>query len=147
MIRRPPRSTRTDTLFPYTTLFRSGQSLRLAGTAAAQAGAADDGRLGEGTPGTYRTGVCVADQCRTVAARRSEAVRFCQPWRRRTARQQLADAGQRRGLGLTRFAPLLLLLGCCGNAFAHSAMPATPAHSAPPPIGSASRRARVGPDG
>src|SRR3546814_3983328 len=25
MIRRPPRSTRTDTLFPYTTLFRSHQ--------------------------------------------------------------------------------------------------------------------------
>src|SRR3546814_2697075 len=29
MIRRPPRSTRTDTLFPYTTLFRSeAQALR-----------------------------------------------------------------------------------------------------------------------
>src|SRR3546814_1276355 len=27
MIRRPPRSTRTDTLFPYTTLFRSTWSL------------------------------------------------------------------------------------------------------------------------
>src|SRR3546814_1735703 len=27
MIRRPPRSTRTDTLFPYTTLFRSGELL------------------------------------------------------------------------------------------------------------------------
>src|SRR3546814_12263332 len=26
MIRRPPRSTRTDTLFPYTTLFRSATS-------------------------------------------------------------------------------------------------------------------------
>src|SRR3546814_9137844 len=26
MIRRPPRSTRTDTLFPYTTLFRSADS-------------------------------------------------------------------------------------------------------------------------
>src|SRR3546814_2369590 len=26
MIRRPPRSTRTDTLFPYTTLFRSTQA-------------------------------------------------------------------------------------------------------------------------
>src|SRR3546814_10328296 len=26
MIRRPPRSTRTDTLFPYTTLFRSRQT-------------------------------------------------------------------------------------------------------------------------
>src|SRR3546814_5206424 len=33
MIRRPPRSTRTDTLFPYTTLFRSG--------AAANAGAGE----------------------------------------------------------------------------------------------------------
>src|SRR3546814_15850397 len=28
MIRRPPRSTRTDTLFPYTTLFRSGGAAR-----------------------------------------------------------------------------------------------------------------------
>src|SRR3546814_11247773 len=28
MIRRPPRSTRTDTLFPYTTLFRSARVLR-----------------------------------------------------------------------------------------------------------------------
>src|SRR3546814_1813840 len=28
MIRRPPRSTRTDTLFPYTTLFRSRRSAR-----------------------------------------------------------------------------------------------------------------------
>src|SRR3546814_1396947 len=27
MIRRPPRSTRTDTLFPYTTLFRSAYAL------------------------------------------------------------------------------------------------------------------------
>src|SRR3546814_4400185 len=27
MIRRPPRSTRTDTLFPYTTLFRSGVTI------------------------------------------------------------------------------------------------------------------------
>src|SRR3546814_3321493 len=36
MIRRPPRSTRTDTLFPYTTLFRSRQ---LALPGAARAGA------------------------------------------------------------------------------------------------------------
>src|SRR3546814_11252229 len=45
MIRRPPRSTRTDTLFPYTTLFRSYRS-----------GAANEVRhsrglhLGEGRP-------------------------------------------------------------------------------------------------
>src|SRR3546814_1398912 len=30
MIRRPPRSTRTDTLFPYTTLFRSWYFIRFA---------------------------------------------------------------------------------------------------------------------
>src|SRR3546814_599569 len=39
MIRRPPRSTRTDTLFPYTTLFRS-KGTRLAGK-----GSADHGLL------------------------------------------------------------------------------------------------------
>src|SRR3546814_12990900 len=31
MIRRPPRSTRTDTLFPYTTLFRSLPTAQIAG--------------------------------------------------------------------------------------------------------------------
>src|SRR3546814_6915077 len=31
MIRRPPRSTRTDTLFPYTTLFRSGYGFNRTG--------------------------------------------------------------------------------------------------------------------
>src|SRR3546814_5308060 len=42
MIRRPPRSTRTDTLFPYTTLFRS---VHLAG---GHRVAADDEAGGEG---------------------------------------------------------------------------------------------------
>src|SRR3546814_14729442 len=32
MIRRPPRSTRTDTLFPYTTLFRSNGGVLIDGT-------------------------------------------------------------------------------------------------------------------
>src|SRR3546814_18976816 len=49
MIRRPPRSTRTDTLFPYTTLFRSRfgiAQMRL--RSAASSGAASDcrGKLG-----------------------------------------------------------------------------------------------------
>src|SRR3546814_7196625 len=35
MIRRPPRSTRTDTLFPYTTLFRSCERIAQASAAAA----------------------------------------------------------------------------------------------------------------
>src|SRR3546814_2562357 len=45
MIRRPPRSTRTDTLFPYTTLFRSrrGVGWQADGIADAQR---DDGEVG-----------------------------------------------------------------------------------------------------
>src|SRR3546814_5059313 len=46
MIRRPPRSTRTDTLFPYTTLFRSGRSRR--------AGPARLHRLGDGDHALFR---------------------------------------------------------------------------------------------
>src|SRR3546814_12925243 len=38
MIRRPPRSTRTDTLFPYTTLFRSTTAMGLARAMAAAGG-------------------------------------------------------------------------------------------------------------
>src|SRR3546814_20619407 len=50
MIRRPPRSTRTDTLFPYTTLFRSRHRSALhqrAGARQAQCGAGQGaGRAG-----------------------------------------------------------------------------------------------------
>src|SRR3546814_16702092 len=37
MIRRPPRSTRTDTLFPYTTLFRSADTIERQNRVAADA--------------------------------------------------------------------------------------------------------------
>src|SRR3546814_12392456 len=43
MIRLPPRSTRTDTLFPYTTLFRSAR-LRLRGSAHLTVGAGESKR-------------------------------------------------------------------------------------------------------
>src|SRR3546814_3936749 len=49
MIRRPPRSTRTDTLFPYTTLFRSAVRSASAGQAGAGGGAGGDG-LGRRRP-------------------------------------------------------------------------------------------------
>src|SRR3546814_1103869 len=49
MIRRPPRSTRTDTLFPYTTLFRSIESNPTGGEAptalAKRAISATDGEM------------------------------------------------------------------------------------------------------
>src|SRR3546814_19540314 len=59
MIRRPPRSTRTDTLFPYTTLFRSACGWRLymarggrsADAAVVHRGAARAYRLSDGARG------------------------------------------------------------------------------------------------
>src|SRR3546814_838053 len=65
MIRRPPRSTRTDTLFPYTTLFRSadrvpgphrvrlhvGRELRLHRDAAVVRGDGDPVLIGDAMPG------------------------------------------------------------------------------------------------
>src|SRR3546814_10786170 len=52
MIRRPPRSTRTDTLFPYTTLFRSGR----------------DESDGAGGTATLRLGCRTGVGCRTLSA-------------------------------------------------------------------------------
>src|SRR3546814_12080990 len=49
MIRRPPRSTRTDTLFPYTTLFRSVAQTRNGGSEV-------DERMRTTRPGTYAAG-------------------------------------------------------------------------------------------
>src|SRR3546814_1982399 len=67
MIRRPPRSTRTDTLFPYTTLFRSPQYRLPVGDHAASAlplGRTDD-RL-------YRRGISRRLHGRRHRRRRSE---------------------------------------------------------------------------
>src|SRR3546814_4298396 len=56
MIRRPPRSTRTDTLFPYTTLFPSVGRAQLFCTAGArlaqQIGCAVQAALDDGCPGS-----------------------------------------------------------------------------------------------
>src|SRR3546814_4561568 len=50
MLRRPPISTRTDTLFPYTTLFRSAAIRFESGRAASCARPADAGRRGCAVP-------------------------------------------------------------------------------------------------
>src|SRR3546814_8459989 len=62
MIRRPPRSTRTDTLFPYTTLFRSGGLRHRDRTE----------RRAAGPPGVDRDQARKADDLEGVAACRSE---------------------------------------------------------------------------
>src|SRR3546814_329224 len=86
MIRLPPRSTRTDTLFPYTTLFRSGVDLELValgGVVTAIAGIGDDAgetgadlRLGGGDDlgermtviGVARQGGDMGDELAALAA-------------------------------------------------------------------------------
>src|SRR3546814_6179938 len=50
MLRRPPRSTRTDTLFPYTTLFRSHESRNPASGDRLDRLDTGDARLADGDP-------------------------------------------------------------------------------------------------
>src|SRR3546814_8830662 len=75
MIRRPPRSTRTDTRFPYTTLFRSIASMRLA---------LDLGARREHLLLVYRKGVIHTgrDDYATLNAEKREFA--CEPSERRT---------------------------------------------------------------
>src|SRR3546814_4271081 len=69
MIRRPPRSTRTDTLFPYTTLFRSSYSDNKSHSIpAVLVGTLPPGTTG---PGPY-TRAQMCSQSRILAGERSE---------------------------------------------------------------------------
>src|SRR3546814_12266478 len=66
MIRRPPRSTRTDTLFPYTTLFRSPATQRqypMGGRVGERAGAACAARRIPNNP----PGLAFHDRARNLA--------------------------------------------------------------------------------
>src|SRR3546814_19602357 len=65
MIRRPPRSTRTDTLFPYTTLFRSDAEDRVAGTLERAEAVAEVAGLG-GAARRHGRGVEVDDDAATA---------------------------------------------------------------------------------
>src|SRR3546814_8152251 len=70
MIRRPPRSTRTDTLLPYTTLFRCGEAVGLVRgchlARAAHLGEADlPARFGK-LPRGFRPGETAADDMNVV---------------------------------------------------------------------------------
>src|SRR3546814_14455224 len=77
IIRRPPRSTRTDTLFPYTTLFRSpgGKSRLLAGppwraVRRRTAGPGPRKHLGPADlPGSVQEGAVIDSRRRATSAR------------------------------------------------------------------------------
>src|SRR3546814_13491057 len=86
MIRRPPRSTRTDTLFPYTTLFRShryrAREVRLPPRRPASAGVRRRAR--------HRVAAAGVDALRLGQGRREGA------HRRTPARRRVGDAGAGR---------------------------------------------------
>src|SRR3546814_20422669 len=71
MIRRPPRSTRTDTLLPYTTLFRSV--------------AQDGGEVPHHADHRLAAGIAVLAQQRGAAVA-AVAARRCRGWRHRRGR-------------------------------------------------------------
>src|SRR3546814_9044768 len=63
MIRRPPRSTRTDTLFPYTTLFRSAtRSLRRIWSARISCSREDSANVSFGRPPPEKTSVLRSEE-------------------------------------------------------------------------------------
>src|SRR3546814_1275193 len=77
MIRRPPRATRTATLFPYTTLFRSA-------SVSSTAGAASAGAAGAGAATGVGTGAlaafCEASHCRYSAFGTALTTIGMKPW-------------------------------------------------------------------
>src|SRR3546814_19072091 len=88
MIRRPPRSTRTDTLFPYTTLFRSLERI-LRNLEVRRRGAFTDAR----------GGVVVRSVARAeIAAVIALVLAFCRA--QRNAAQMGADAKRDQPVGL-----------------------------------------------
>src|SRR3546814_11599096 len=97
MIRRPPRSTRTDTLFPYTTLFRSPDLRRHAAL------------FGEGIVGGDAAVGVQADHLAQIfghVLRRVELLPFARGdeqilaiWRKGEAMREMAAAGHFREIG------------------------------------------------
>src|SRR3546814_19044779 len=76
MIRRPPRSTRTDTLFPYTTLFRSAPTYER--THGHRERAWDSDRVGRGyVPDGSWFGFGFTDRPRSPSAQRLRVRRGC----------------------------------------------------------------------
>src|SRR3546814_13308829 len=105
MIRRPPRSTRTDTLFPYTTLFRSARSRRSQRLLIRQYRARQPSRpRGGGLSRDYRSGAVAAylhpwrprGPVAGVVPLRSGASPRVRLLRRATWRSALAVLGERR---------------------------------------------------
>src|SRR3546814_14239794 len=87
-LRRPPRSTRTDTLFPYTTLFRSHDRADAQGRGGLERGPGDLCRtvLGDGRDHSVRA-VCTAGASPPVDGSRHYLRRLCSSEERRVGKE------------------------------------------------------------
>src|SRR3546814_332313 len=94
MIRRPPRSTRTDTLFPYTTLFRSGAARRHPARADERG---DYGEAGIGLLHRARSGADTGMVPPAPRAGRAGDAGHVEPGPRRSAGDAIGVADQQRG--------------------------------------------------
>src|SRR3546814_12720332 len=105
MIRRPPRSTRTDTLFPYTTLFRSSRAgwgstpglLAAAGSRRTRARRGGRGAAAGSGPALGRDRA-LTTRCVWVPPAWRVAPAYGRPWRPRRGRELLlCSLGRREG--------------------------------------------------
>src|SRR3546814_11476810 len=123
MIRRPPRSTRTDTLFPYTTLFRSPHPAHVHGIDADTLGAQFLGQpLHRIAERSFRRGIA------GFAKRRNLACRHRVDLDNRTAATDIRRASLRQAprsdpVGFDPVAPEVKLAGRTGR---HLSMPNGP---------------------
>src|SRR3546814_17778686 len=95
MIRRPPRSTRTDTLFPYTTLFRSASRYKASQESSKTGGANQRYDVVKGTAELFERdratyGLCSSSQSENQS-RRTPCDRFCERTSRCHHRRQAAQ--------------------------------------------------------
>src|SRR3546814_5351097 len=112
MIRRPPRSTRTDTLFPYTTLCRSAAEARVdkVGNGVEQALAAHGGeRANIGIAGVKRAGAGRVQFAPAAEAERLEPVE-ASPGHRRAVEVDVERIMPRRSLRSDEHTPELQTL-------------------------------------
>src|SRR3546814_10484938 len=115
MLRRPPRSTRTDTLFPYTTLFRSvpGNLMSL--------GALDFGLIVDGA-------VIIIENCLARLAHRQEhegrllTLRERLEETMRASQEMIKPTVFGQVIILLSFAPLLMFTGVEGKTFSPMAI-------------------------
>src|SRR3546814_10377828 len=92
MIRRPPRSTRTNTLFPYTTLFRSIERTRGADAVLVAPASADFmAKLAHGLADDLLSTLCLARACPLLVAPAMNREMWANPATQRNVAQLRAD--------------------------------------------------------